>query len=282
VLSVGLGSAGGLVMASHLILRAFGGNHGEGAIAALGYAFRIYQVPLSLVAYPAASLLLPLVASFYMTRQPGDIAALCRQALLWGLMLLFPAAAMLWGGSELIIDVLLRRGNFDAEAVRLTGEALRGFAPAVILEACIIVFFRVFYALRMPGRTVTAAFVTLLSLVVMFMLFPQAPFAVVPLFYSASFGIAAVLLLARLISILGWNVLPAPEELVRWLASAAIAVGAAKMAAWMASGRTAQAIELSCFACVYVLAVSLLLPECRRVALAVGRETVARTAWWRT
>jgi peptidoglycan biosynthesis protein MviN/MurJ (putative lipid II flippase) len=45
LLSVGLGSAGGLLMASQLIIRAFGGNHGEGAIAALGYAFRLYQVP---------------------------------------------------------------------------------------------------------------------------------------------------------------------------------------------------------------------------------------------
>ena len=62
LLSVGLGSAGGLLMASQLIIRAFGGNHGEGAIAALAYAYRLYQVPLSLVAYPAASMLLPVVA----------------------------------------------------------------------------------------------------------------------------------------------------------------------------------------------------------------------------
>jgi hypothetical protein len=144
------------------------------------------------------------------------------------------------------------------------------------------VSFRVFYALRMPGQTVIVSFVTLLSLVVMFMLVPQAPFAVVPLFFSASFGIAVVLLLARLISVLGWNVLPAPEHLVRWLASAVIAITAARMAAWMATGLTAQAIELICFACVYVIGIGLLLPECRRVAVAIGRDTVARTAWWRT
>ncbi|MBV9557808.1 MAG: hypothetical protein JO254_12075, partial [Pseudolabrys sp.] len=237
--------------------------------------------PLSLIAYPAASMLLPLIASFYMTRRLGDIAALCRQALLWGLMLLFPAAAMLWAGAELIINVLLRRGNFDAEAVRLTAEALRGFAPAVLLEASVIVFFRVFYALRMPGRTVTIAFVALLSLIAMLTLFPQAPFAVVPLFLSASFGIAAVLLLVLLISLLGWGVLPAPELVVRWFAGAAIAVAAAKTAAWMAPGPVRQAAELTCFACVYVLAIGLLLPECRRLVVAMGRETVARTVWWR-
>jgi putative peptidoglycan lipid II flippase len=217
-----------------------------------------------------------------MTRRLEDVAALCRQALLWGLVLLFPAAAMLWGGSELVVEVLLRRGNFDDEAVRLTAEALRGFVPAVVLEASVVVFFRVFYALQMPGRTVTVALATLVSLIALLLLFPQAPFALVPLFFSASYGVAAALLLIILISILGWSVLPSPEQLVRWLAGAAIAIAAARTSAWMASGRTAQAVELTCFACVYVLAIGLLLPECRRVAVAMGRQTIGRTAWWRT
>jgi putative peptidoglycan lipid II flippase len=282
LLSFGLGSTGGLLMASQLVIRTFAADHGEGAIAALGYAFRLYQVPLSLTAHPAASLMLPLVAAFYAARRLGDVATLCRQALLWGLVLLFPAAIVLWGGADLVVHVLLQRGNFDAEAAHLTAEALRGFAPAVILEASIVVFFRVFYALRMPDRTVLVAFVTLLSLILAFVLFPKAPFAMVAVFLSASFGVATALLLTLLISFLGRTALPAPEQLVRWSACAAVAIAAWKIVTWNAASATsAQAIGLTAFICVYLLAVGVLLPDCRRMAAEIGRETAARTAWWR-
>jgi putative peptidoglycan lipid II flippase len=282
VLSLGIGSTSGLLMASQLIVRSFAADYGEGAIAALGYAFRLYYVPLSLIASPAATLALPMVASLYAAGRLSDISQICRQVFLWGLIILFPAAIIAWGGADLIVHVFLRRGNFDAEAARITAEALRGFAPAILMEATFVVFFRVFYALRMPDRTVVVALVALVSLILLLFLVPRAAFIEVPLCLSAAFTIAACVLVILLVRVLGWQALPERAHLVRWSASAALGVAAWKLV-WLypADDVRSQLSALSIFSCVYFLSIGILLPDCRRAALRLMRGAAYRTGWWR-
>jgi putative peptidoglycan lipid II flippase len=282
VLSLGIGSTSGLLMASQLIVRSFAADYGEGAIAALGYAFRLYYVPLSLIASPAATLALPMVASLYAAGRLSDIGQICRQVFLWGLIILFPAAIIAWGGADLIVHVFLQRGNFDAEAARITAEALRGFAPAMMMEATFVVFFRVFYALRMPDRTVVIALVALASLIVLLFLVPRVAFIEVPLCLSAAFTIAACVLVILLVRVLGWQALPDRAHLIRWLASAALGVAAWKLVPLhLADDVSSQLSAPSIFLCVYFLSIGVLLPECRQAASRLVRGAVNRTGWRR-
>jgi putative peptidoglycan lipid II flippase len=278
LLSLGIGSTGGLLMASQLIIRSFAAAYGDGSIAALGYAFRLYEVPLSLIAGPAGTLVLPMVASLYAAGRFSEIGHVCQQIILWGLIVLFPAAFIAWGGADLIVHVLLRRGNFDADAAHITAEALRGFAPAVMTEAAFVVFFRVFYALRMPGRTVLAALITLASLVGLLLIIPNAAFISVPLCLSAAFTVTAFLLGCSLVSTLGWGALPNGWQLVRWLASSALGVGAWKLISLQSAGG-AQLSALSVFLGVYFLCIGFLFPDGRREASRFMRAAANRAGW---
>jgi len=278
LLSLGIGSTGGLLMASQLIIRSFAAKYGDGSIAALGYAFRLYEVPLSLIAGPAGTLVLPMVAALYTGGRFSEIGHVCRQIILWGLIVLFPAAFVAWGGADLIVQVLLRRGNFDADAARITAEALRGFAPAVMTEAAFVVFFRVFYALRMPSRTVFVAFVTLASLVGLLLIVPNSAFISVPLCLSAAFTVAAFLLAASLVLAVGWGALPSGWQLVRWLASSGLGVAAWKFISDHPAD-SAQLSALSAFLCVYFLSIGFLFPDCRREASRFVRDAANRAGW---
>jgi peptidoglycan biosynthesis protein MviN/MurJ (putative lipid II flippase) len=198
------------------------------------------------------------------------------------LIILFPAAIIAWGGADLIVHVFLQRGNFDAEAARITAEALRGFAPAMMMEATFVVFFRVFYALRMPDRTVVIALVALASLIVLLFLVPRVAFIEVPLCLSAAFTIAACVLVILLVRVLGWQALPDRAHLIRWLASAALGVAAWKLVPLhLADDVSSQLSALSIFLCVYFLSIGVLLPECRQAASRLVRGAVNRTGWRR-
>jgi putative peptidoglycan lipid II flippase len=282
LLSLGIGSIGGLLMTSHLIIRAFAADFGEGAIAALGYAFRLYEVPLSLLANPAATLILPVVASFYAAGRFDEIGHTCRQLFLWGLIVLFPAAMVLWGGAELIVHALLQRGHFGAEAAQATAQALRAFAPALLMEATFVVFFRVFYALRLPNRTVMVSFVALASLVAFLTVVPKGIFFAVPLSLSAAFTVAAAVLVGLLVRHLGRQALPAWGQLGRWSIAAVLALAAWWATPWNgAQDVGAEFAALTVFICAYVVAIAILLPECRQLVSGTVQEAAARAGWRR-
>jgi len=220
ILSAGLGSTTGLLMLSHLILRSFGAKYPEGAIASLSYAFRLYEAPLSLIANPAATIIFPTVAALYISKQTEDIRSLSRLLLIWGLVLLFPAAVVVWIGSELIVTILLYRGNFDLHAVQTTSEALRGFAPAILFEAAFVVLFRFFYALHRPGVTVVAALITVSTLYLTLSIVSNYGLIAISLSLSAAFAATTFVLIFFLVRILGRQALPSVNDLLRWIAGA--------------------------------------------------------------
>ncbi|MGB6535326.1 MAG: lipid II flippase MurJ [Xanthobacteraceae bacterium] len=216
LLSFGIGSSLGLLMIAHLIVRGFAADSGQGSIAALGYAFRLYQVPLSLLANPAAVLILPNIAILYQAGRIAEIREISRQLLLAGLVVLFPAAVVTWVGADLIVHLLLQRGSFDAGAARLTAEALRGFAPAIVVEGIIVVFYRFFYAIYRPHRVVFASFAALAALLCLLFLFGHITFINVPLSLSGGFLIGAAILIYSLKREIGRDGLPTIISLAKW------------------------------------------------------------------
>ena len=227
-MTFGIGSSLGLLMTAHLIVRGFASNSGTGSIAALGYAFRLYEVPLSLIANPAAVLMLPNIAILYKAGDMAAIGDISRRTLLAGLVILFAAAAVTWISADLIVHVLLERGNFGADAAQLTADALRGFAPAIVGEGIIVVFYRLFYAVHRPSRAVVSSCVALVGLVVLLLVFGNVAFIAVPLSLSGGFLIGAIALIYFIARDIGITSLPSLASLSKWVGCTLLALAACK------------------------------------------------------
>jgi putative peptidoglycan lipid II flippase len=267
LLSAGIGSSIGLLMVSHLILRSFAAGHGEGAVAAVSYAYRLYEVPLSLIVNPTAIVIFPLVAGMYAQSRPADIGRLCRALLVWGAVILFPVAVVACAGADMIVDLVLRRGRFAAEAARMTAEALRGFAPAIVFEAVVVVLFRVCLAMHRPGIPVIASLVALASLSGVLMATAGGPLIGLALSLSCAFGVAALALIATLFGLIGRDAVPPARVVAGWSAAALTALGAFALAAWWAADELpARLAAIAIFLASYLVAVLVLVPECRALA----------------
>jgi putative peptidoglycan lipid II flippase len=90
----------------------------------LYYADRLVQLPLSLMAAVAASVLLPDLASRHRTGEAGAVVAAQNQALELALLMAVPAAAALMVLAEPIASVLFRRGAFTDADAQGTAEVL--------------------------------------------------------------------------------------------------------------------------------------------------------------
>ncbi|MGQ3673208.1 murein biosynthesis integral membrane protein MurJ [Xanthobacter sp. TB0136] len=91
----------------------------DGAMAALNYAQRLMDLPLGLVGASAGAVLLPLLVR--KGRGQGDDAG---RALLAALAFAWPAAIGLHVLAEPVVQLLFKRGSFDAEGVRQTAAIL--------------------------------------------------------------------------------------------------------------------------------------------------------------
>ncbi len=266
LLTLGIGSSSGLLMIAHLFVRGFAASSSHGSIAALGYAFRLYEVPLSLLANPAAVLILPNVAVLYKAGRAVDIGEVGRQTLLAGLVVLFPAAIVTWMGADLIVHVLLQRGNFDAAAAQLTANALRGFAPAIVGEGIIVVFYRFFYAVHRPSRPVAVSGAVIVALLSLLFLFGNISFIAVPLALSGGFLVGALILVYFLAREIGAASLPNPISIARWAACALIGVAAWRLAArYETPDVWSETIPVGAFTLIYGAAILAAFADYRRM-----------------
>lgn len=81
LLSLGLTSSIGLLMICQLMIRGYGSMMEGGTIAALAFAFRLYEVPVSMTANIAATLSLPILSRYYANGQKQDFTRVCRDLL---------------------------------------------------------------------------------------------------------------------------------------------------------------------------------------------------------
>ena len=270
LLSFGIGSSIGLLMLTHLLVRGVAAGQGEGGIAALSYAFRLYEVPLSLIVFPTATIAFPLLAE---ARRSGTeaFARFSRSLLAWGLIVLFPVALVAWIGADAIVGILLYRGAFGDEARTMTADALRGFAPAILFEAVIVVLFKAFYAMHRPRIPVLVSALTLAALSAMLMLANSSIFALA-IALSAAFMFSAVLLVALLAWQIGASALPGRLMLRRWLLAAGTMAAFALMLASKDMGDAMLAAVSFAALVIYGAAVAVLLPDYVKNA----RDAIAR------
>ena len=109
-----------------------------GTASILYYADRLNQLPLGVIGVAVGTALLPSLSRAVANEGPGggDAPAILNRAIVYALVLTLPAALALVAVGGPIVEVLFRRGAFDATAVALTAQALAAYAaglPAFVL-----------------------------------------------------------------------------------------------------------------------------------------------------
>ena len=114
ILAIPAAVTGGITQINQLIGQAIASSK-EGAIAALQYADRIYQLPLGVVGVAVGVVLLPELARALKAGHLREAANLQNRSFEFVLFLTIPAASALWVLSQEIIRVLYERGAFHQE-----------------------------------------------------------------------------------------------------------------------------------------------------------------------
>ena len=126
---------GGITQINTLIGTAIASG-GEGSVASLNLADRVYQLPLGVVGIAVAIVLLPELARALKAGNMTEASNLQNRSVEFTLFLTLPAAAALLTMSEPIVRVLYERGAFTPEDTRLVSEILAIFGiglPAFVL-----------------------------------------------------------------------------------------------------------------------------------------------------
>lgn len=144
ILALPAAITGGITQINLLINTAIASG-GEGTIASLAYADRVYQLPLGVVGIAVATVLLPELSRALRGGQHVEAATLQNRSVEFVLFLTLPAAAALLVMAEPIVQLLYQRGNFSADATVKVAEILGiyglGLPAFVLIKAFIPGFF---------------------------------------------------------------------------------------------------------------------------------------------
>ena len=138
----------GVFQLNTIVDRMFASTLQEGSLAALSYAYRLTQLPLSLF---VGSMVVPLFPMFSKKISASDMDGL--KELLAGSyhllgILLLPVIGGFIVLAEPIIALLFQRGEFNAQAVELTGLALATYSLMILPFALRDVITRVMYSMK--------------------------------------------------------------------------------------------------------------------------------------
>jgi putative peptidoglycan lipid II flippase len=227
LLTLGVGSGLGLLMFSHLLVRRFASHYGEGAVSAMSYAFRLYEVPISLITATVGTLLLPAFSDLHRRDEAEKLADATRRMIAWGFILLVPMAVFTAVEAELLVGLVFQWGHFHSGDVARTAQVLRGFSAAIVFEALFMVLFRALYSARRPETTAKIGFAALAALYFCLSISDlSGSLGIVALSLSLSFALAGIASLVSWGRILARPILPDRKVAGRaLLAAAVVAVG---------------------------------------------------------
>jgi len=224
-----------------------------GAIAALQYADRIYQLPLGVVGIAIGVVLLPELSRTLRAGHERETAHTQNRALEFALFLTLPAAAALAIIPEEIVRVLFERGAFRPETTQTVADVLRYFAFGLPAFVLVKVFSPGFFAREDTKTPMYVAGVTMaLNVAFSLALFPVMEEAGIALATTLSGWANALLLFTILLRRGQWPLdrgalqRSAVMAAVSGAMAAALAQGAGSLDGWMrpSAGVAAQASGL--------------------------------------
>lgn len=164
----------GVFQLNSLVDKMFASTLTKGSLAALNYAFKLTQLPLSLF---VGSMVVPLFPMFAKKVAANDMKGLKEDLAssyhLLGILLL-PVIGVFIVLAEPIVAMLFQRGEFGAESVGLTGLALATYSLMIMPFALRDVITRVLYSMK-DTRTpvVNSVIMVVLNITLMTILVPR-------------------------------------------------------------------------------------------------------------
>lgn len=123
-------------------------DQGEGAISALGFAFRLMYLPIGLFGVSVATAAIPEIARQVNAGALGDVRRTISSSLRMMLMMSVPATVGLMVLASPIVEFIFQRGEFDSDSTRMTALALFYYAPGLIGYSAVKIASPTFYALK--------------------------------------------------------------------------------------------------------------------------------------
>jgi len=134
-----------------------------GAVAALGYAFRLMYMPIGIFGVSVATAAIPDLARHAAHNRLDHM----RRTLSWGLRLMLvlsvPATVGLMVLATPITEVIFRRGQFDAHSVVLVSSCLFFYAAGIVGYSVVKIASPSFYSLQDARTPVIISVVTIVS-----------------------------------------------------------------------------------------------------------------------
>lgn len=185
-----VGSAIGNV--NTMVDRAVGSTLDDGAITALSYAWRLIDLPETLL---VASLLVPLYPALgAAAADRAEVRRLVGRGLSLIVTVLTPLSVILVVAARPAVALVFGHGAFDTDAVSQTAAAMVWYVPALLALSCRQLIVRASYAIGDSRTPVTIALVAMvLNLIGNLVLAPIMGLAGIALATSISIGTAAVL-----------------------------------------------------------------------------------------
>lgn len=135
---------------------------GEGAVAALYYANRIFQFPLAIFGLALAQAALPTMSVQAAENNIGELKKTLEFSLRSVFFITLPAAIGLLILSTPITKVLFERGEFGAYSTAITSSALFYYCFGLLFYAGVRMLVSAFYSLKDTATPVKAAFICLI------------------------------------------------------------------------------------------------------------------------
>ena len=140
---------------------------GKGAVAALYYGNRLFQLPLALFSIAIATAMLPTMSSLAMEKDTEKLKKTIAFSIKNMLFLSSPAAIGLIVLARPIIKVIFERGEFTPHATDITSTVLAFYALGLVAYGGIRILVTAFYAMQDTVTPVKIAFITLIVNIVL-------------------------------------------------------------------------------------------------------------------
>ena len=135
-----------------VINMAFGSSLGDGAVAGLGWANKIYIIMVGVFAYAFTNFIFPKLSRMSAGDRNDEFSETTRISIGWIAFIITWVAAMFIALSEPIIEIVFQRGQFTREDTILTASALFCYSFGMVGYAVCEILNKSFYAVQ-DGKT---------------------------------------------------------------------------------------------------------------------------------
>lgn len=135
-----------------VINMAFGSSLGDGAVAGLGWANKIYIIMVGVFAYAFTNFIFPKLSRMSAGDRGDEFSETTRTSISWIAFIITWVAAMFIALSAPIIEIVFQRGQFTAEDTIITASALFCYSFGMVGYAVCEILNKSFYALQ-DGKT---------------------------------------------------------------------------------------------------------------------------------